>query len=55
VIGYPDFVAVGNASINVTGQAIEIICVVMAVYLVLNLIIALAMNALNARILRAPR
>ena len=44
----------GNASINVTGQAIEIICVVMAVYLVLNLIIALAMNALNARILRAP-
>ena len=55
VIGYPDLVAIGNSSINVTGQALEIIVIIMAVYLVLNLIISIAMNALNARVLRAPR
>lgn len=55
VIGYPDLVAVGNMSINSTGQALEVIVIIMAVYLVLNLIISVCMNALNARVLRAPR
>lgn len=55
VIGYPDIVAVGNSSINVTGQALEIICIIMAVYLVLNLVISVVMNLLNARVVRAPR
>lgn len=55
VIGYPDLVAVGNSTINVTGQALEAIVIIMAVYLVLNLIISLVMNGLNARVMRAPR
>ena len=55
VIGYPDLVAVGNMSINSTGQALEVIVIIMAVYLVLNLIISVCMNTLNARVLQAPR
>lgn len=55
VIGYPDLVAVGNASINITGQALEVICLIMIVYLVINLVIGGLMNALNARVVRAPR
>lgn len=55
VIGYPELVAVGNMSINSTGQALEVIVIIMAVYLVLNLIISVCMNALNARVLQAPR
>lgn len=55
VIGYPDLVAVGNSAINVTGQALEIIVIIMAVYLVLNLVTSVIMNILNARVVRAPR
>ncbi len=55
VIGYPDLVAVGNMSINSTGQALEVIVIIMTVYLVLNLVISVCMNALNARVLQAPR
>lgn len=55
VIGYPDIVAMGNSSINITGQALEVIVIIMAVYLFLNLIISVFMNALNSRVMRAPR
>ena len=55
VIGYPDIVAIGNSSINSTGQALEVIVIIMAVYLFLNLVISVLMNALNARVMRAPR
>jgi len=55
VIGYPDLVAVGNMSITSTGQALEVIVIIMVVYLVLNLLISLAMNVLNAQVLKAPR
>lgn len=55
VIGYPDLVAVGNSTINVTGQALEAIVIIMGVYLCLNLIISVLMNGLNARVMRAPR
>lgn len=55
VIGYPDIVAIGNSSINITGQALEVIVIIMAVYLFLNLVISVLMNALNARVMRAPR
>ena len=55
VVGYPDIVAVGNLSINVTGQAIEAIAIIMAVYLVLNLLTSVVMNAVNARVMRAPQ
>jgi general L-amino acid transport system permease protein len=55
IIGYPDLVSVANTSINQNGQALEAIVVIMAVYLTLNLAISVLMNALNARVTRAPR
>lgn len=55
IIGYPDLVSVANTSINQNGQALEVIVVIMAVYLTLNLAISVLMNALNARVTRAPR
>ncbi|HEY3635264.1 MAG TPA: ABC transporter permease subunit [Caldimonas sp.] len=55
VIGYPDLVSIGNTSINQNGQALEVIVIIMAVYLSLNLVVAMVMNAINARVTRAPR
>ena len=55
VIGYPDLVSIGNTSINQNGQALEVILIVMAVYLLLNLVVAAIMSAVNARVTRAPR
>ena len=55
VIGYPDLVSIGNTSINQNGQALEVILVVMAAYLATNLVLALAMGFVNARVTRAPR
>jgi general L-amino acid transport system permease protein len=55
VIGYPDLVSIANTSINQNGQALEVIAIIMAVYLSLNLVVALVMGAVNARVTRAPR
>jgi len=55
VIGYPDLVSIGNTSINQNGQALEVIVIIMAVYLSLNLIVAVVMSLVNARVTRAPR
>jgi general L-amino acid transport system permease protein len=55
VIGYPDLVSIANTSINQNGQALEVIVIIMAVYLSLNLLVAVAMGAINARVTRAPR
>jgi general L-amino acid transport system permease protein len=49
-IGYPDLVSVANTMINQTGQAIEGIAVIMAVYLTLSLSISALMNWYNARV-----
>lgn len=49
-IGYPDLVAVANTSMNQTGQAIEAIAILMAVYLSISLLIALFMNWYNDRV-----
>lgn len=49
-IGYPDFVSVVNTTINQTGQAIEGIALIMAVYLTISLLISGLMNWYNARI-----
>ncbi|MPZ37502.1 MAG: ABC transporter permease subunit [Rhizobiales bacterium] len=55
-IGYPDLVAVfAGTTLNQTHQAIEIIAITMAVYLVISLVTSLAMNAYNARLRRADR
>ena len=55
MVGYPDLVNIGNTAINVSAQALEVICIIMSVYLVLNLIISVIMNRINARIMRAPQ
>ena len=47
VIGYPDLVSVANTSINQTGQAIEVIAIFMAVYLIISLATSAAMNLYN--------
>ncbi|MEZ4528186.1 MAG: amino acid ABC transporter permease [Desulfobacterales bacterium] len=48
-IGYPDFVSVANTSINQTGQAIEGIALIMAVYLFFSLTTSLFMNWYNKK------
>ncbi|MBY0335761.1 MAG: ABC transporter permease subunit [Acetobacteraceae bacterium] len=47
VIGYPDLVSVSNTSINQTGQAVEVISIFMAVYLIISLVTSGLMNAYN--------
>jgi len=47
VIGYPDLVSVANTSINQTGQAVEVITIFMAVYLMISLITSFLMNLYN--------
>ncbi|RLB72122.1 MAG: amino acid ABC transporter permease [Deltaproteobacteria bacterium] len=48
-IGFPDFVAVANTTINQTGQAIEGIAMIMAVYLIISLTTSVFMNWYNNR------
>ena len=54
-IGYPDIVSIANTAINQTGQAIEGIAIIMAVYLTVSLTISLFMNWYNARIALTER
>jgi general L-amino acid transport system permease protein len=49
-IGYPDLVSVSNTTLNQTGQAIEAISLMMAVYLTLSLAISGLMNWYNHRV-----
>jgi general L-amino acid transport system permease protein len=49
-IGYPDLVSIANTTMNQTGQAIEGITVIMAVYLTISLSISAFMNWYNARV-----
>jgi len=49
-IGYPDLVAIANTTMNQTGQAIEAIAILMAVYLSISLAISLFMNWYNDRV-----
>jgi general L-amino acid transport system permease protein len=55
-IGYPDLVAVfAGTTLNQTGQAVEVIAMTMAVYLVISLVISLAMNLYNRRMALVER
>jgi len=47
-IGFPELVAVTNTTLNQTGQAIEAIALMMAIYLALNLLTSLSLNWYNA-------
>jgi general L-amino acid transport system permease protein len=46
-IGYPDLVNVLNTTANVTGQSLETLAVMIAIYLTLNLTVSAAMNWYN--------
>lgn len=47
-IAYPDLVSVfAGTVLNITGQAVEVIAITMAVYLVISLTIAAIMNFYN--------
>ncbi|QDC02390.1 ABC transporter permease subunit [Mesorhizobium sp. 8] len=49
-IGYPDLMSIGNTIINQTGQAVEVIAIMMAAYLAISLSISAFMNWYNARV-----
>ena len=49
-IGYPDLVSIANTTMNQTGQAIEGIATIMAVYLTISLSISAFMNWYNAHV-----
>ena len=56
VIGYPELVSVFMGTVlNQTGQAVEVIAITMAVYLVISLVISLFMNWYNRRIALVER
>jgi general L-amino acid transport system permease protein len=51
VIGYPDLVHVfAGTALNQSGQAVEIISITMAVYLMISLVISLFMNWYNKKV-----
>ena len=54
-IGYPDFVSVANTTINQTGQSIEGVALIMAVYLVFSLSTSVFMNWYNKRVALVER
>ncbi|MBL8672506.1 MAG: ABC transporter permease subunit [Alphaproteobacteria bacterium] len=54
-IGYPDLVSVANTTLNQTGQAIECVAIMMAVYLTISLSIAAFMNWYNTRMMLKER
>jgi general L-amino acid transport system permease protein len=54
-IGYQDIVSIANTTLNQTGQAIEAIALIMAVFLTISLGISLLMNWYNARIALVER
>jgi general L-amino acid transport system permease protein len=49
-IGYQDIVSIANTTLNQTGQAIEAIAIIMAVFLTVSLSISALMNWYDARI-----
>jgi general L-amino acid transport system permease protein len=54
-IGFPDFVSVASTTINQTGQAIEGISLIMAVYLCFSLLTSLFMNWYNKKMALVER
>ena len=52
VIGYPDIISIfAGTTLNQTGQAVEVVAMTMATYLVLSIGISLFMNWYNSRII----
>ncbi len=55
IIGFPDLVSVANTTMNQTGQAVEGITMIMAVYLAISLLISLFMNLYNRSVALVER
>jgi general L-amino acid transport system permease protein len=55
IIGFPDLVSVANTTMNQTGQAVEGIAIIMAVYLAISLLISLFMNLYNRAVALVER
>jgi general L-amino acid transport system permease protein len=49
-VGYTEFLAVGGTTINQSLRSVEVMTLVMSVYLAIGLLVAHAMNLLNARL-----
>jgi len=49
-VGYPELMSITNTTLNQTGQAIEAITLMMAIYLAISLVTSFAMNWYNRRI-----
>ncbi|SLM64982.1 MULTISPECIES: amino acid ABC transporter permease [Dickeya] len=47
VVGYPDLTNISNTLMNQTGQALEVIAIMMVVYLTFSLLMSLLMNVFN--------
>lgn len=54
-IGYPDLVSVSGTILNQTGQAVEVILMIMGVYLTLSLLTSAFMNWFNAKMALVER
>jgi general L-amino acid transport system permease protein len=54
-IGYPDFVSVANTTMNQTGQSVEGVALIMAVYLFFSLTTSAFMNWYNKRVALVER
>lgn len=50
IIGYPEIVNIGNTIMNQTGQAMEMVSIMMVIYFTLSLITSLLMNFYNSRV-----
>jgi general L-amino acid transport system permease protein len=49
-VAFPEFVAISRTVINQTGQALEVMLIVMCFYLFINLMISSAMNLYNIKL-----
>lgn len=47
-IGYPELYSVSSTTFNQTGRPVEVFLIIMAAYLVFNLLISVSMNQINA-------
>ncbi len=54
-IGFPDFVSVANTTINQTGQSIEGVALIMALYLIFSLSTSVFMNWYNKKVALVER
>ncbi len=50
IIGYPELVNIGNTVMNQTGQAVEMVSIMMVIYFTLSLITSVLMNLYNRRV-----